>query len=241
GPSDAINTTFQNQFLRGTPDNIPATAVGLGSETNGTGTITPTLLDLSPATYDNTNNDTDDATALGGDAKNGVGFFQGYDSNGVRYYYAGIFNGADLGAPLSDVAQVGEWKGRFEVVGGAAPVDIDFTLEVTFGAVAGFSEVAGKVEAFVQFASRTHYHLTGTYDRNGVITGEVDLGNFINADKTMPDPAGGAAARGSGTLNGLIGSNGAIGAFHSTATGERGFSGGFVACPYDTANNRCQQ
>ena len=225
GPSDAINTTFQNQFLRGTPDNIPATAVGLGSETNGTGTITPTLLTLG--------------TTLGvsGDTKNGVGFFEGYDTVNGRYYYAGIFNGADLGAPLTAQTAAGVWKGKFQVLGSAS-VDTDFTLGVTFETVAGFSEVAGKVDAFVQYEDDFYYHLTGTYDRNGVITGDVDFGKFMNDDKTMPETI--AGERVGGTLNGLIGSNGALGVFHSTQTGSGGYAGGFVACKRNTDDTACQ-
>ena len=226
GPSDAINTTFQNQFLRGTPDNIPAMAVGLGSETNGTGTITPTLLTLG--------------TTLGvsGDTKNGVGFFEGYDTVNGRYYYAGIFNGADLGAPLTAQTAAGVWKGKFQVLGSAS-VDTDFTLGVTFETVAGFSEVAGKVDAFVQYEDDFYYHLTGTYDRNGVITGDVDFGKFMNADKTMPETI--AGERVGGTLNGLIGSNGALGVFHSDKTGSGGYAGGFVACKRNTADTGCKE
>ena len=43
-----------------------------------------------------------------------------------------------------------------------------------------------------------YYHLTGTYDRNGVITGDVDFGKFMNADKTMPETI--AGERVGGTL-----------------------------------------
>ncbi len=180
-PPDATpNTTFTNQFLQGTDTTLTAMATGLGSTNNGTGVITPTLLDLSTATYDNTNNATDDPTALGGDLSNGVGFFTGYDSNGVQYYYAGIFNGADLGAPLTSDTVTGEWHGRFQMVGANA-VNTDFTLEVTFGAVSGVPGSVGGVSAFIEQTSMPdydYYLLTGTYDSNGVITGDVDFGEF---------------------------------------------------------------
>ena len=150
GPETAPNPTLRNQFLRGTADNITVTptvpesgtVTELGSANDGTGTITPTLLTLG--------------TTLGvsGDTKNGVGFFQGYDTDGDGYYYAGIFNGADLGAPLTSDTASGVWKGKFQVVGVNA-VNEDFTLEVTFGAVTGFSELAGTVEAFVNQSGTT--------------------------------------------------------------------------------------
>ena len=233
GPETAPNPTLRNQFLRGTADNLTATptvpesgtVTELGSANDGTGTITPTLLTLG--------------TTLGvsGDTKNGVGFFQGYDTAGDGYYYAGIFNGADLGAPLTSDTASGVWKGKFQVVGVNA-VNKDFTLGVTFGAVTGFSELTGTVEAFVNQSGDNYYHLTGTYDRNGVITGDVDFGKFMNADKTMPETV--AGERVGGTLRGLIGSNGALGVFHSTQTGSGGYAGGFVACKRNTDDTACQ-
>ncbi len=234
-PATAPSTTFQNQFLQGTSNNI--TATGLGSANDGTGTITPTLLNLSTATYGR-DAVTRDRHALGGDAKNGVGFFQGYDTEGERYYYAGIFNGADLGAPLTQTSGDAEWKGRFEVVGNGE-FDADFTLDIIFGTDSTVPGSAGKIDGFVVYDSGFSYYLTGTYDRHGVISGDVVFGKFTNNNKDMLDTSMEAST--DGTLNGLIGQAGAIGVFHSDKTGSGGYSGGFVACPYDTTTNQCKQ
>nr|MCA8833830.1 hypothetical protein [Pseudomonadota bacterium] len=256
-------TPPENQFLRGSGDNVPTT--GLFANNDGMDLITPTLLNLSTATYGE--------NPLGGDAKNGVGFFNGVSSTGSNFtrehyshYYAGIFADTDLGAPLTAETATGEWRGRFGVVGkqrmfnqsndrqGTVTdivVNTDFTLEVTFGETTG---AAGTVEAFVARDSTNHiyYHLNGTYDSNGVIRGTVNYGGFADGDRNSPtDPVAESLdnIRINGTLQGLIGQAGAVGVFISDtdtepttqATGERGFSGGFVACRYDTANNRCKQ
>ncbi len=244
-PDTAPNPILRNQFLQGTADNLTATPsvpdsnleTELWANNDGTGTINPTLLNLQTATYDNTNDARNNPTPLGGDASNGVGFFTGYNG-GVQYYYAGILNGTNLGAPLTAETATGVWNGKFRAIGQA--VNTDFTLEVTFGDT---MDAAGSVEAFVEqnSATNTYYHLTGTYDSNGFISGDVDFGGFSNLAERTP-----TGDRTSGALTGLIGQDGAVGAFYSDTTGNTsngfaGYAGGFVACPYDVVNNRCKQ
>ena len=166
-----------------------------------------------------------------------MGFFTGYNG-GVQYYYAGILNGTNLGEPLTAETATGVWNGKFRAIGQA--VNTDFTLEVTFGDT---MDAAGSVEAFVEqnSATNTYYHLTGTYDSNGFISGDVDFGGFSNLAERTP-----TGDRTSGALTGLIGQDGAVGAFYSDTTGNTsngfaGYAGGFVACPYDVVNNRCKQ
>ena len=273
----------ENQFLQGLVDkddmdNVPTGALFKNNDGTG-GVITPTLLNLRTAIYDE--------NLLRGDAKNGVGFFNGVSSRQegskdvyFSHYYAGIFSGTDLGAPLTAETATGEWRGQFGVVGkkrfyndeivkdsgGSGQLvtviddtgtveDIDFTtdftLEVTFGNTPG---AAGKVAAFVAQDSTNHiyYHLDGTYDGNGVISGTVDYGGFTDGDRTRPTTPVALTVdhiRLNGTLTGLIGQKGAVGVFISNTdteaetrkTGELGFAGGFVACPYDTATNQCKQ
>ena len=187
---------------------------------------------------------------LADDADSGVSFF----SNGISLTtltvgsqsYAGLLAGTDLGAPINDVAQVGEWKGQFKSLGGyyfggatradqyiATAVDTDFTLTVTFGAVGGVDGSAGSIEAFVSTSGiDRRFLLAGTYDDKGVITGTVLAGLFNNDDKSNP------SATINGTLTGLIGQAGAVGAFISNADADNyNYAGGFVASPSeDTAN-----
>ena len=187
---------------------------------------------------------------LADDADSGVSFF----SNGISLTtltvgsqsYAGLLAGTDLGAPINDVAQAGEWKGQFKSVGGyyfggatradqyiATAVDTTFTLTVTFGAVGGVDGSAGSIEAFVSTSGiDRRFLIAGTYDDKGVITGTVLAGLFNNDDKSNP------SATINGTLTGLIGQAGAVGAFISNADADNyNYAGGFVAAiPEDTAN-----
>ncbi len=185
---------------------------------------------------------------LADDMDSGVAFF----GNGISLStltvgsqsYAGLLAGTDLGAPINDVAQVGEWKGQFKSLGGyyyggatradqyiATAVDTDFTLTVTFGTVSGVPDSAGSIEAFVSTSGiDRRFLLAGTYDNKGVITGTVLAGLFNNDDKSNP------SATINGTLTGLIGQAGAVGAFISNAANYN-YAGGFVASlPDDTAN-----
>ncbi|MCA8833673.1 MAG: hypothetical protein K8953_01195, partial [Proteobacteria bacterium] len=71
-----------------------------------------------------------------------------------------------------------------------------------------------------------HFLLKGTYDANGVITGTVLAGLFDNNERSNP------SATINGTLTGLIGQAGAVGAFISNADADNyNYAGGFVAAP----------
>ncbi len=80
---------------------------------------------------------------------------------------------------------------------------------------------AGEVEALVQKYRIDDYHLKGEFDDAGVITGTANRGKF-----RTNDPANRGFATRLGTLTGLIGEEGAVGAF---LIGN--FFGGFVARP----------
>ncbi len=172
--------------------------------------------------------DTFNGRALGGDAADGVAFFHGRVNNqGTWYHYAGIFSGTDLGAPITQTSGTASWVGRFEVRNYG--IATDFVLEIDFN---GTGDKAGYIEAFVQRSESLHLYLDGYYDAHGLITGTVDHGAFTNNDRDNPtgrsDP---------GTLTGLIGKDGAVGAFISNYTGVN-YAGGFVARPANTADKR---
>ncbi len=174
---------------------------------------------------------------LADDVDSGVSFF----GNGISLAtltfgsqsYAGLLAGTDLGAPINNADQVGEWKGQFKSVGGyyygaissdtrveTAIDDTDFTLTVTF------SGGTGTVEAYVPIdQAGRHFYITGTYDDKGVISGYVNAANFNNIGKpTTPL----SSSDGNGILTGLIGVEGAVGAFVSNADNYN-YAGGFVA------------
>ena len=199
----AVAPTAQNQFL-GAVNGISTDGTRI---TNGGSTVpTASTLNLLNATnFDN--------EALGGVNTNRVDWFSGYIGS-TQYHYAGVFGGADLGDPLTETPAGGEWRGIIGV-GGATT---DFTLTVTYG-VAG-----GTISAFVRDTTDVYYLLEGGFDANGLIDGTVKYGEFTNPSTAVGNTE-------DGVLTGLIGMEGALGVFHSTATGAAGYSGGFVARP----------
>ena len=220
----------RNQFLY-----IVTDVRGVSTNSDGSGRVTPESLNLSTATFN--------GNPLGGGSGD-IRFFSGYNG-GTRHYYAGISNFANLGATLP-VWQTGqptsaEWKGAFGVLQGAnAIVKKDLTLEVNFE--------NRRLTAFVPVGTN-HYLLDAGFnaDDDGFFAGTVNFGAFT--DTTSRTSTNTLTP---GVLTGIIGTRGAVGVFVSGSSvdngqtitggeGENGFTGGFVACPYDETGNRCQQ
>ncbi|MCA8835637.1 MAG: hypothetical protein K8953_11195, partial [Proteobacteria bacterium] len=153
------------------------------------------------------------------DAKNGVGFFTANSK-----FYAGLFSGANLGKPLDNGVQAGTWTGSLQAtVGATLSAVLPMTLHVIY-ADAGATRV---IDAFVPVLGETHFLLKGTFTANGVISGTVNYGVFTNGVEGTP--ADNRATN--GILTGLIGQDGALGAFHSNEAegATSGYAGGFVA------------
>ena len=128
-------------------------------------------LNLADATFN--------GVALGGDAADGVGLFAAERANNGRYYsYAGILQGTNLGAPLTDTQGSAKWIGSFQFEG-RDPTD--FVLNVSFGTGTG----AGEIEALVQLYH--DFHIAGEFDDTGVITGTARKGFYRTND---PDNRG---------------------------------------------------
>ncbi len=243
---EAYNTRFAGKT-------ITTTTAGTYTVTNNNHPTDDTSVVNTPATTTSSTFPTRDCTLTDSGSLKlaGAGFGEVTDS-GVAFVtdgislttlisgksFAGLLSGTDLGAPISDANQVGEWKGQFKSLGGyyfggatradqyiATAVDTDFTLTVTFGAVGGVDGSAGSIEAFVATSGISrHFLLKGTYDANGVITGTVLAGLFDNNERSNP------SATINGVLTGLIGQEGAVGAFVSNADNYN-YAGGFVASP----------
>ncbi|MCA8835011.1 MAG: hypothetical protein K8953_07985, partial [Proteobacteria bacterium] len=165
-------------------------------------------LNLADATFN--------GTALGGDATDGMVFFAAKAANNGWYYsYAGILSGTNLGAPLTDTIGSAKWIGSFQH---RYRSPVDFVLNVSFGT----GEGAGEIEALARSrSSYFDYHIVGEFDDAGVITGTAQEGFYRTND---PDNRGRAYV--TGKLTGLIGEEGAVGAFLIGST-----YGGFVARP----------
>ena len=132
---------------------------------------------------------------------------------GSYHSYAGILSGTNLGTPLTDTQGSAKWIGSFKH--GSYPPK-DFVLNISFGAGAG----AGEIEALVQNQLYSDYHITGEFDDAGVITGTAGYGIFRTNDQGN---RGFALPAFTGKLTGLIGEEGAVGAFFIND-----YYGGFV-------------
>ncbi|MCA8834974.1 MAG: hypothetical protein K8953_07800, partial [Proteobacteria bacterium] len=166
-------------------------------------------LNLADATFN--------GVSLGGDRADGVAFFAAARTRTVwKRDYAGILSGTNLGAPLTDTQGSAKWIGTFRASGWEA---VDFILNISFGTGDG----AGEIEAL----ARTYrdYHLKGEFDDAGVITGIARQGRY-----RTNDPAISGVTTTTGVITGLIGEEGAVGAF---ITGNG--SAGFVARPPSAA------
>ena len=175
-------------------------------------------LNLADATFN--------GVALGGDAADGAAFFAAnFASDWGLYSYAGILSGTNLGAPLTDTIGSAKWVGSFLREGNYAT---DFVLNVSFGTGAGAGEIEALVQEYSNYDNHNDYHIAGEFDDAGVITGTALRGAFRTND---PDNRG--EIHTTGTLTGLIGEEGAVGAF---LIGNH--FGGFVARPSSVAELR---
>ncbi len=163
------------------------------------------------------------SATFGGDASDGVAFFRGTHSDGIEYYYAGILSGTDLGGPLTETTGSADWKGNFQYISAFddSPNIIDLTLRVNFSSPK--ANAVGSIRGQVPIPVFGRWFINGTFDDKGIIEGSIDwtFGSL-------------------GKMTGLIGQQGAVGAFYGTGLASTS-SGGFVACPYDSVNNRCQR
>ena len=179
-------------------------------------------LNLSTATYN--------GHALGGDIYNGLAFYDG-TVRGRTYFYSGILSDTNLGKPLTQATGTAEWRGQLAAAHGIHGDLIlrDMTLEIDFA--------TKRLEAFVHHSGQAYYHLFGAYEPSGVFKGNINYGDYSDIAERTPTnnrPI-------NGSITGIIGQKGAVGTIVSWPIGIWGFSGGFVACPYDEVNNRCER
>ena len=222
--SDRDTTSPKNQFLKATFKGLEPQGTKRFNRFNYPAIVSN--LNMSTATFG--------GTALGGDVKNGVSFFRGWDSTHGKYlHYAAVWTGTDLGAPVSGTIGKAAWVGHFETAGFYAVSQTDFILEVNFD-----SGSSGSIKAFVPYSGDQFFSLDGTFDASGLIEGTSELAYFRNQNRELKDES---KASNTGLLRGLIGSNGALGVFRSdeigALNGKHAYSGGFVARVNDNINH----
>ena len=155
---------------------------------------------------------------LGGAIENGVTLGLALGEDGARYYYAGLDYTVRLGAPVIETTGTAVWNGWARVLDGTGGTSTAISLEVDYenSAIAAF--FAGNYGA-------GHYFLDGGFDARGVITGTAVRARFAGDVRT-----GVRTGAIDGMLSGLIGTDGAVGAFiGGGGTAGDGFAGGFVA------------
>ena len=183
-----------------------------------------------------TNTATFNGNPLGGSGGT-IAFFNGYNgyNGGTRHYYSSLYRSSDLGAtlPVWETGQStsAEWRGQFSVLQGAnARENADLTLTVDFE--------NRRLTAFVPVGTN-HYLLDAGFNisDDGFFAGTVNFGAFTDTtNRTSTNTLT------PGVLTGIIGVEGAMGAFVSGSTtdngrtitggaGENGFAGGFVVDP----------
>ncbi len=171
---------------------------------------------------------------LGGDASDGFVIWQGvrnFATSGETIgYYSGILTTTDVGAPLDNATQAGTWNGQFQVLHTSnGTLNTNFTLTVDFG--------TNKIRAFIRDSNNFgfFYEIEGEWDDKGVLKKD----SSVEFGRDDSDGVGGGANDAlestdsryiSGKLTGLIGSDGAVGAFAGVG-GTVYYAGGFVALP----------
>nr|MCA8834457.1 hypothetical protein [Pseudomonadota bacterium] len=131
-------------------------------------------------------------------------------ATGKERFYAGILDGTDVGAPLNSAQQSGTWSGMIALyntnAGGLLSAEFDLTVSFNNGADGTLT------------ASLTHedlggatFALNGNFTSAGIIYGTTSFG-YTNRLST-------------GSLTGLIGAKGAVGAFVSSGAGDRSSAG----------------
>ncbi len=214
-PTGIISTPYTggkkgNQFLQGRAGDLNKGDLIVNDSDRGD-------LNLETATYKD--------VPLDGDDTNGVAFFAGKISSedaintNPLYYYAGLFSGTDLGAPVSGAdGATASW------VGSLAATNLDQNKDIVLTIT--FRSGGGDIDAFVETAEVKDFLIDGHFNAHGVIGGRVAYKEFAANERTIAN-----ASEANGDLTGLIGVKGAIGAFISDDTGPTGYAGGFVARP----------
>ena len=195
--------------------------------------------------------------AIGGSADDGFAYAyipggRGADGiSGTDRYYAGLLSGTNIGAPLANNNADGDWHGRLAIVSGYGDEvrarTADFVLTVNFN---DKTIDSGDVEVLDGL-----FNIDGRFTTGGVIYGVTSFRDrtpsgskeiIIGSDSDQnPKTAPQLSSRGS--VTGVIGAEGAVGAFISSGEGVGNrkttgvkntfgeYAGGFVASP--TATN----
>ena len=135
-------------------------------------------------------------------------------------YYAGLLSGTNVGGPLQENSASGAWVGKLAFIIGQGVLEtVDFKLDVYFDG----RTISASDSVNVDYAETAlgNFYIKGRFTDKGVIYGTTRLDNEVMAKSSR------------GSLTGIIGQNGAVGAFISSGSGNTlgEYAGGFVAAP----------
>ncbi len=167
-----------------------------------------------------------------GSTTNGLAFFR---ENGA--FYAGVLAGTNLGAPITAPITSARWTGQIRAASSSANGVLSADNITNFGVDITFDGTDGGTikETFATIDKLFVYEIDGTFDANGIITGDVDFG--IGDEENGIHPTQNREFYSPGILSGIIGSSGAVGVFHrdndNMGSPAARFSGGFIVVPPD--------
>ena len=147
---------------------------------------------------------------LGGDARDGVAFFEASPDKNL-FSYAGILSTTNLGAPLEIEPAVDgqdaivEWDGKFRSSNAGFFTAPSFNLMVNLT-----NRMLDAIVPSPHPQSNDAFTIDGIFDEKGVITGTVQYANYTdNTDRDTLIPDNYTTE----VLTGLIGQDGAVGVF----------------------------
>ncbi|MCA8835950.1 MAG: hypothetical protein K8953_12795, partial [Proteobacteria bacterium] len=153
---------------------------------------------------------------FGGDAKDGLAFFTVADRG-----FAGILDTTNLGRPLTQTTGKTTWRGQLGFISRREISSYDFVLTITFNGTGG--EVLGSATDVVFGSFTSDFFTDGDFNSQGLISGRAYFGSRNANGVVVP-----TSEDRSGIFTGLIGQEGAIGAFRG---GRYTYSGGFAVHP----------
>ncbi len=185
--------------------------------------------------------------ALGGSADSGFAYAyipggRGADEiEGWDRYYAGLLSGTDVGDALTEQPANGAWHGRLAIVngygGGVRANTADFVLTVDFANKTIDSNDVAVLDGLFNIDGRfttggVIYGVTSFRDRTPSGSKELIVGINFSSNAITRETKARLSSRGS--VTGVIGVNGAVGAFISSGEGLLAntfgeYAGGFVA------------
>ncbi|MCA8833732.1 MAG: hypothetical protein K8953_01490, partial [Proteobacteria bacterium] len=234
-PTTPNTTTRKNEFLAATATGF---ASGANADIRATFGSPTTDIPVETLTFASADTATGGMAFFGGELYSGEAGSE--TGTGNDFYYAGILDGTNLGAPITETitaeANV-RWTGQIRAVASSNTAELFAGTITDFGVNITFDGTEGTIKSAFATNPQFVYEIDGVFDENGIITGDVDFGagdatNGIN-------PTQFRSSYSPGTLRGIIGQNGAVGVFHSdNENSEAGsnvarFSGGFIALPPD--------